>query len=107
MLLIANFLAVTRALQEVATPVEPSEADRREVYENLRLNDQPVDAPFEADLGGFLNRYRLAGYDLEIDAPRYVPLDIAYYDLQRWMRATVEPYVANASEERRATAGGQ
>lgn len=37
---------------------------------------------------------------------RYVPLDIAYYDLQRWMRATLEPYVANASEERPATAGG-
>lgn len=38
---------------------------------------------------------------------RYVPLDIAYYDLQRWVTATVEPYVANASEERPATAGGR
>ena len=38
---------------------------------------------------------------------RYVPLDIAYYDAQRWLRATVEPYVANASEDRPLTADGQ
>ncbi|MDX1539765.1 MAG: Wzz/FepE/Etk N-terminal domain-containing protein [Geminicoccaceae bacterium] len=38
---------------------------------------------------------------------RYLPLDIAYYDLQRWVRASVEPYVANASEEPPAAVDGQ
>ena len=37
----------------------------------------PVDAHFRADFAEFLDRFRLAGYDLEIDAPRFVPLDIA------------------------------
>lgn len=35
-----------------------------------------VDAAFEAELAAFVERYRLAGHDVEIDAPRYVPLDI-------------------------------
>jgi len=32
---------------------------------------------FERDLRQFLERFRMAGYDLEIDGPRYVPLDVA------------------------------
>jgi len=36
-----------------------------------------VDADFEAELVDFLNRYRLAGFDLEVDAPRFVSLDVA------------------------------
>lgn len=35
-----------------------------------------VDAGFEAGMRGHLERYRMAGYDLEIDAPRFVPLEI-------------------------------
>jgi hypothetical protein len=35
-----------------------------------------VDAAFEAELAAFVERYRLAGHDVEIDAPRYVPLDL-------------------------------
>jgi predicted phage baseplate assembly protein len=38
----------------------------------------PVDADFEAELRAFLERYRMAGYDLEIDGPRYVSLDLAF-----------------------------
>ena len=38
----------------------------------------PVNATFEADLRAFLERCRLAGLDLEIDAPSFVPLDIAF-----------------------------
>lgn len=41
-----------------------------------RLGGTPVDADFEAELGAFLERFRLAGYDLEVDAPRFVALDI-------------------------------
>ena len=43
-----------------------------------RLGGLPVDAEFEEELRGFLERFRMAGYDLEIDAPRYVPLDVLF-----------------------------
>jgi Baseplate J-like protein len=36
-----------------------------------------VDTAFKDELRAFLEAYRLAGFDVEIDAPRYVPLDIA------------------------------
>ena len=36
-----------------------------------------VDAEFEAGLRRHLERYRMAGYDLEVDGPRYVPLEVA------------------------------
>jgi hypothetical protein len=42
-----------------------------------RRGGKPVDAAFEQTLRDFLESFRMAGYDLEIDAPRYVPLDIA------------------------------
>ncbi len=35
-----------------------------------------VDEEFETDLRAWLERYRLAGYDLEVDQPRYVPVEI-------------------------------
>jgi hypothetical protein len=41
-----------------------------------RLGGLPVDAGFEADLRGHLERYRLAGQDVEIDGPILVPLEI-------------------------------
>ena len=41
-----------------------------------RLNAADVDATFESKLRNCLERYRMAGEDLEIDAPRYVSLDI-------------------------------
>ena len=44
-----------------------------------RVGQRPVDAGFEADLVRFLERYRLAGHDLEIEPPRFVPLDIALW----------------------------
>jgi len=37
----------------------------------------PVDARFEDELRAYLNRYRLAGYDLEINGPIPVPLDLS------------------------------
>jgi len=44
-----------------------------------RLGGLPVDAPFAADLRGYLNGYRLAGYDLEINGPLPVPLDLVLH----------------------------
>jgi baseplate J-like protein len=41
-----------------------------------RLGGLDVDAVFEAELRQHLERYRMAGYDLEIDGPRFVPLEI-------------------------------
>jgi predicted phage baseplate assembly protein len=42
-----------------------------------RRGGLPVDAEFEGELRDFLERFRMAGYDLEIDAPRFVSLDVA------------------------------
>ena len=41
-----------------------------------RFGGRPVDAGFEEELRAHLERYRLAGHDLEVDGPRYVPLEI-------------------------------
>ncbi|MCC2672313.1 MAG: baseplate wedge subunit, partial [Armatimonadetes bacterium] len=42
-----------------------------------RRGGRPIDAAFEAELREFLEPYRLAGNDLEIDAPSLVSLEIA------------------------------
>jgi hypothetical protein len=36
-----------------------------------------VDDEFEADLGGWIDRYKLAGHDVEIEPPRFISLDVA------------------------------
>lgn len=41
-----------------------------------RRGGLPVDARFEDELRGYLGRYRMAGVDLEITPPTFVPLDI-------------------------------
>lgn len=42
-----------------------------------RRGGRQVDAEFEDELRAFLEPYRIMGHDLEIEAPRMVPLDIA------------------------------
>ncbi len=42
-----------------------------------RKGGREVDAGFKTDMLNFLERYRLAGYDIEINGPIYVPLEIA------------------------------
>ena len=49
-----------------------------------RKQGLPVDSAFEENLRDFLGRYRLAGHDLEIDPPQFVPLDIV-------LKVCVEP----------------
>jgi hypothetical protein len=44
-----------------------------------RLGGQSVDKPFEGALATWLEKYRMAGYDLEVDVPVYVPLEIALF----------------------------
>ena len=41
-----------------------------------RIGGQIVDESFKQEIYNFLNKFRLAGYDLEINSPNYVPLDI-------------------------------
>ena len=38
-----------------------------------------VDDPFEIELRNHLEPYRMAGYDLEVDGPRFVPLDVGLH----------------------------
>ena len=55
-----------------------------------------VDDPFEAELRSHLEPFRMAGYDLEVDGPRFVPLDVG-------LHVCVEPeYFRVAREGRRA-----
>ncbi|NEP18551.1 MAG: putative baseplate assembly protein [Leptolyngbya sp. SIO4C1] len=42
-----------------------------------RVGGRALDSQFKQDLMSFLKGLRLAGHDLAIDAPRFVPLDIA------------------------------
>lgn len=44
-----------------------------------RVGGAPVDRVFEDRLRADLERYRMAGYDLEVDGPRLVPLEIALH----------------------------
>ena len=44
-----------------------------------RVGGAAVDARFEARLRRHLERFRMAGYDLEVDAPRFVALDVALH----------------------------
>ncbi|MGY2134463.1 putative baseplate assembly protein [Hymenobacter sp. HD11105] len=42
-----------------------------------RMGGQPVDAAFEQQTRARLERYRMAGYDLKVDGPRYEPLELS------------------------------
>jgi hypothetical protein len=44
-----------------------------------RFGNVPVDAPFEQQVRSWLERYRMAGYDLEVDGPVFVPLEIGLH----------------------------
>ena len=41
-----------------------------------RLGGLPVDAAFEQEFSAFLDRFRLAGYDIEVDGAVFVPLEM-------------------------------
>jgi hypothetical protein len=44
-----------------------------------RFGNAPVDEEFREGLRGRLERYRMAGYDLAVDAPVFVPLEVALF----------------------------
>jgi hypothetical protein len=41
-----------------------------------RAGGQVVDTPFEQDMSAFLDSFRMAGHDVEIDSPVFVPLEV-------------------------------
>jgi hypothetical protein len=43
-----------------------------------RTNGRVVDAAFEQEMRAFIERFRLAGEDIEVDGPRFVPLDVVF-----------------------------
>ena len=44
-----------------------------------RFGGRTITPEFEDGLRGFLDGYRMAGYDLEVDAPRFVPLELGLF----------------------------
>ncbi len=44
-----------------------------------RSGGAAVDAVFEAGLRDHIEPYRMAGYDVEVDAPHFVPLDVGLH----------------------------
>ena len=44
-----------------------------------RVGGLPIDPAFEAEVVRHVDRYRMAGYDIEVDGPRYVSLEIELF----------------------------
>lgn len=67
-----------------------------------RANGQPVDSAFRTSVSNFLETFRLAGYDLEIEAPIFVPLDIAFTVCvaSGYFRSSVESALLDAFSNR-------
>ncbi|HUP43068.1 MAG TPA: putative baseplate assembly protein [Thermoanaerobaculia bacterium] len=74
-----------------------------------RLGGRPVDRDFEEDLRGFLERFRVAGQDLEIQPPRFVPLDVALTLCVRsgFFRGDVREAVLEVLGDRNLPGGGR
>jgi hypothetical protein len=72
-----------------------------------RANGLPVDADFRTKVSNFLEKYRLAGYDVEIEAPIFVPLDIAFTVCVApgYFRSAVELALLDAFSNRKLPSG--
>ena len=67
-----------------------------------RTGGTPLDAAFEQNLLSYLNGFRLAAYDLQVDSPVYVPLDIAFSVCVQagYFRSNVEQALYNTFSNR-------
>jgi predicted phage baseplate assembly protein len=65
-----------RAVQRAAATVRWTGSWRTIFLTVDRLGGRPVDAKFEQDMRLHLERYRMAGQDIEIDGPQFVALEI-------------------------------
>jgi hypothetical protein len=72
-----------------------------------RRGSDTIDPVFEADLARFIERYRLAGHDVEIEAPNFVALDIALHVCTRrgYFAADVEGRLLEAFSADRLPSG--
>lgn len=72
-----------------------------------RKGGMPVDADFEQELRDFIEPWRLAGHDLEIDAPRYVSLEIELMVCVQpeYFRSDVKRALLDVFSSRRRTDG--
>ncbi len=72
-----------------------------------RRGSDTVDAGFERELIDFVERYRLAGHDVEIDGPAFVPLDIELHVCTRpgYFAADVERRLAEVFGATRLASG--
>lgn len=73
----ATVAMLHREVQDAAATVRWTGSWRTIFLTIDRLGGRPVDREFEQDLRHHLERYRMAGHDVEIDAPQFVPLEIA------------------------------
>ena len=65
-----------REVQQAAATVRWTGSWRTIFLTVDRLGGGPVDADFEQDMRLHLERFRMAGQDIEIDGPQFVPLEI-------------------------------
>ncbi len=72
-----------------------------------RRGSDTVDADFETDLRRMIERYRMAGHDVEIDAPDFVALDIELHvcTLPGYFAADVEGRLLDAFSSTRLPSG--
>ncbi len=69
--------ALYPAVQRAAVSLRWTGSWRTHFISVDRRDGAPVDDAFEGELTRFLDRYRLAGHDVEIDRPRLVALELA------------------------------
>ena len=67
-----------------------------------RLGGLPVDDVFKAEIRNFVERFRMAGYDLEVDAPIFVSLEIEMHICVKedYFREDVKAALLNIFSER-------
>jgi hypothetical protein len=67
-----------------------------------RRGGQAVDDLFRADVRNFLESFRLAGFDVEVEAPIFVPLDIGFtvYVADGYFQSDVEKALLDAFSNR-------
>jgi hypothetical protein len=73
-----------------------------------RFGGRPVTAEFRDEMLAFIEPYRMAGYDLEIDQPRFVPIDLELQvcvDRRHFRAAVRQAILAQLSTGRLADGG--
>ena len=67
-----------------------------------RFAGRPVDGRFETSLRAWLEKFRMAGYDLEVDGPVFVPLEIKLHICvaPHYLRSDVAEDVRDALSDR-------